>query len=159
MADSAALWVCRCLLFLFVLLLPLADEILAGVWYARLCGDAGKVSYLGSIEAGPEFFSPNGKSKWITPSGEISEMRKRLVTVDSEVDQLTPFGVRITRTRVTYREAETQRILAHHFFLTFRGGWLSRMLEGPIVMPGECGAIVSYGEVIQNVIRMRPVAE
>lgn len=140
--------------FGFIFILPVADEILEIPHYRALCADAGKVTYTGAkVKAGLDVFLPDGSPGWVPravkPEEAVKEADRARTAIAAQARYvriptvMTDVGWLIVVHRYENRfvsEGEGD-LLASYVTYASNGGWLARnsLGTGPILLPSGCG--------------------
>lgn len=124
--------------------LALFDEIIGKFQFDRLCNGAAAITYAGAVPAGYELYSRDGR--WLLTLPKTSpDLRKKasvayqaLARWDLTQSVRSSEWIPIAQTDTRIHDKRNGVLLASFTAYGTRGGFVSRHLEKPLLVRGEC---------------------
>jgi hypothetical protein len=159
--KSGLRWAIGAGLFPVLLAAPLVDEIVGTFQFERLCKEAADVSVYGTVTAGEDLYTPEGKWRIGLRGADAEQQRARQSLERYLRWELGPTtvvnrssAIPIQRFDATIRDARTGRVLAGWRQYGTRGGWISQMFETPLLVQRQCmPEIVAQSRVQELVVK------
>jgi hypothetical protein len=124
--------------------LAMADEIVGKFQFDRLCAKAAAITYAGSVPVGYDFYSRDGRWLLTLPKAAPELRRKAsaayqaLARWDITQSSRTSEWIPIAQTDTRIVDKRNGVLLASFTAYGTRGGFVSRHLEKPLLVRGEC---------------------
>ena len=157
-------WVVAGVLAPVVFFLPFADEIVGKYQFERLCEEAKEEKFHGTIPAGEDLYTPDGKWRLGMPGEDGRHLQKVINTYLRRDHRRLPeirAAIVIWGEESKIYDARTGRLLAEWRQYSTNGGWFGQKVvagEGPLIVRQGCGP-ANFRQIEQTLLKFTKSSE